>query len=298
VEDSGIGIKRKDYHKIFNTFQQVDQEHNRNIQGTGLGLPITLKLAEIMGGTIEFESEYGKGSVFTIYLPLVQGDPKKAVQDIHFDRISAGENVSVLVVDDNPVNLTVALGFLATHNIKAETASSGACALGMIEEKVRTGGSYDLVFMDHMMPEMDGVETVKRIREWEKANRRDKPIPVVALSANAVSGVERIFLRAGMNDFLSKPIDANQLNRVLGKWLPPEKISASAADADPEAADPAADALLEELSRIKGLDVQSGLSHVGENRESYFLALRQFCTGCDSYLEEINLFLKTEAWND
>ena len=300
VADSGIGIKKEDYDKIFDTFHQLDQKQNRNIQGTGLGLPITKRLVLMMEGAIEFESEYGKGTVFTVYFPLVPGNSQEAKLDRHFERVLARENIPVLVVDDNPVNLTVALGFLLTHNIKAETASSGLEALRMIEEKIRTGteGTYDLVFMDHMMPEMDGIETTKRIRDWEKKTGQNKQIPIIALTANAVIGMDKVFLAAGMNDFISKPINANQLNKVLGQWLPPEKISLSSGEVQPAPADPSGDSLLEELSLVEGLDIKRGLTQVRQNREDFFLALRQFSENCDSHLEDLNAALKAEDWKD
>jgi len=301
VKDSGIGIKKEDYNKIFSNFQQVDQEKNRYIQGTGLGLPITQKLAQLMGGAIEFESEYGKGSVFTIYLPLIPGDSGKIEHDVQFERISARENVSVLVVDDNPVNLTVALGFLLTHNIKATTASSGEEALSMIREKARTVQAepvFDLVFMDHMMPDMDGIETTNQIREWENKTGRKKTMPIVALTANAVTGIDKVFLMAGMNDFISKPINANQLNRVLGRWLPPEKISTGSGEAVPGTVNASGDLLLKELSLIEGLDVKRGLTHEEHNRDNYFLALRKFSEYYDSFFEDIADAMKTESCKD
>jgi len=237
VADSGIGIKEEDRSKIFSNFQQVDQEKNRSIQGTGLGLSITQELVLLMGGSIEFESEYEKGSIFTIYLPLIFGDKGKIERNTLFERVLAKGNVSVLVVDDNPVNLTVALGFLLTHNIKAKTASSGPEALGILWEQARLSHEepvFDLIFMDHKMPDMDGIEVTRHIRKWEEKTRQKKPIPIVALTANAVTGTDKIFFEAGMNDFISKPIIANQLNTVLKQWLPPGKISAGAGEESKE----------------------------------------------------------------
>ena len=284
VADSGIGIKKEDYDVIFNTFQQLDQDQNRHIRGTGLGLPITQKLAQIMGGTIEFESEYGKGSVFTIHLPLVSGDPEKVEYDTTFERVSAKENIPVLVVDDNPVNLTVALGFLLTHNIRAETASSGLEAIQMIEERVRAGRegpAFDIVFMDHMMPEMDGIETTRRIREWEKQTGRKDPMPIVALTANAVIGMDKIFLEAGMNDFISKPINANQLNRVLGQWLPPEKINITAREVHSEAALPPGDRLLEQLELLR----KACMLCSTDEAEKIATGLREYATDSETAAE-------------
>ncbi|MDR0496474.1 MAG: response regulator [Treponema sp.] len=296
VKDSGIGIKKEDRDHIFDSFQQLDKEKNRHIQGTGLGLAITLKLVKLLGGTIEFESEYGKGTTFTIYFPLVPGDPEKVTEDAHFERVSAIEDIPVLVVDDNPINLTVALGFLATHNINAETAASGAHALQIIE-----GKAFDLVFMDHMMPEMDGLETTCKIREWEKKTGHN-PMPIIALSANAASGADKLFLDAGMNDFISKPINANELNRILRKWLSPDKIGIAPKDKAGKASlatiDNSEDLLLEELSLIKDFNVKKGLSYTGQNRKSFFMALHQFSDNCNSYIDDLNTALKAEDFRN
>jgi PAS domain S-box-containing protein len=218
VRDSGIGIKKEDFPKLFGTFQQLDRASNRGIQGTGLGLAITQNLVAMMNGRISFESEYGVGSEFTILLPLTEGNPDLVERRHLTSRVMAGKEVAVLVVDDNHINLKVALAFLAKHNIKADTAEGGAEAVAKVREK-----AYDLIFMDHMMPGVDGVEAARRIRSLDKT--RCKTVPIVALTANAVSGARELFLSAGMNDFISKPIDAAELNRKLEKWLPPEKIT-------------------------------------------------------------------------
>jgi CheY-like chemotaxis protein/nitrogen-specific signal transduction histidine kinase len=218
VKDTGIGIKQEDFSKIFGAFQQADSEVNRGIIGTGLGLSITKKLVDIMGGTIRLESVYGKGSEFTVLLPLVIGDPSMMEKGDAAESEVSAETADVLVADDNRINLKVALAFLARHAIKADSALNGLEAIGMIQKK-----HYDLVFMDHMMPEMDGVEATRRIRVMDGG--RYKTLPIVALSANAVTGAQETFFEAGMNDFISKPIEANVLNRALLKWLPPEKVT-------------------------------------------------------------------------
>jgi PAS domain S-box-containing protein len=218
VEDSGIGIREENFPKLFDWYEQLDVSKNRGITGTGLGLPITKRFVDMMNGRIEVKSTYGKGSTFTVLLPLPEGDLNRVKQSkvarIH---VTSG-NATVLVVDDNAINLKVALAYLETHNIHAETAESGMEALSKIKEK-----HYQLIFMDHMMPEMDGIETTRRIRamddEWSRR------VPIIALSANAVTGARELFLEGGMNDFLYKPIEAGELNRLLAKWLPPEMVS-------------------------------------------------------------------------
>jgi signal transduction histidine kinase/CheY-like chemotaxis protein/transcriptional regulator with PAS, ATPase and Fis domain/HPt (histidine-containing phosphotransfer) domain-containing protein len=216
VEDTGIGIRKEDIARIFDSFEQLDNRQNRGIAGTGLGLPITKKLTEMMNGRIDIKSEYGKGATFTVLLPLKQGDTLTAEKTEAGVRVTANEEVNVLVVDDNLVNIKVAVAYLATHNIKADTAQSGPEAIRKAKQK-----EYHLIFMDHMMSGMDGLETTRRIRTlggWYKSS------PIIALTANAVSGAKELFFKNEMNDFLPKPIDANELNRILAKWLPPDMI--------------------------------------------------------------------------
>jgi signal transduction histidine kinase/response regulator of citrate/malate metabolism/ABC-type amino acid transport substrate-binding protein len=289
VKDTGIGIKKEHFSKLFGVFQQLDSEKNRRIVGTGLGLSITKNLVEMMGGGISFESEYGKGSTFTVTLPLVPGDPEKIERKDATAQVIAVEDVNVLVIDDNSINLTVAKGFLATHNIIPDTAASGREALEMIDEKY-----YDLVFMDHMMPDMDGIETTKHIRNLEKP--WFQKLPIVALSANAVTGAREAFIEAGMNDFISKPIDAKELNLMLLKWLPSGKITtrkSEVRESNTEFED-----LFKELGKITDLDMEAGLSHMADNRTVYIQILRQFCKELDRYLDDINTFLAAENWKE
>jgi CheY-like chemotaxis protein/HPt (histidine-containing phosphotransfer) domain-containing protein len=217
-------------------------------------------------------------------------------------RVLASDDVSVLVVDDNSVNLTVAQGFLATHNIKADTAESGFQAI----EKIRAK-PYDLIFMDHMMPGMDGIETTRRLRALAKEGDSAwlAGVPIIALSANAVTGARESFLEAGMSDFLPKPIEGHVLNRILGKWLPEGKLKATHALAGegmpllPEtSAAPGEEALMQELSLIEGLDPVEGLSHLGNNREGYLKALRQYYDGHAEYRDAILGDLEKEDWKD
>jgi signal transduction histidine kinase/DNA-binding NarL/FixJ family response regulator len=217
VEDSGIGVRKENVSRLFDWYEQFDALPNRSISGTGLGLPIAKRFTDMMNGRIDVKSEYGKGSTFTVLLPLAKGDVDKIEQMAAPNTIFAGGSANVLIVDDNAINLKVAVAYLETHNIQADTAESGAEAL----RKIRTK-QYHLIFMDHMMPEMDGLETATRIRAV--ANEWYHTIPIIALSANAVSGARELFLASGMNDFISKPIEAGELNRMLAKWLSPDMV--------------------------------------------------------------------------
>jgi PAS domain S-box-containing protein len=272
VEDSGIGIKAEDKAKLFTSFERLDTRKNLGITGTGLGLAITKRLLDMMGGFVELESEYEKGSVFTLYMPLVAGDPVKVEHTTdtkQFVTAKEGADIKILVVDDMPLNLTVALGFLARHGMVADTADGGEEAVTKVREK-----RYDLVFMDHMMPEVNGIEATRQIRalaDGTAAGAWYKDMPIIAFSANAVSGAREFFLESGMNDFISKPIDAASLNSTLVKWLPAEKLCAGGSVVNesvpeektgmqntPAAPDTFA---LSELLAIPGMDLAAGLKN-------------------------------------
>ncbi|WAW09431.1 ATP-binding protein [Oxalobacter vibrioformis] len=216
VTDTGTGMQEEDFPRLFGMFEQVGPDSVRRPEGTGLGLSITKSLLEMMGGDIRFTSTYGKGSTFTATVPLVPGDPMKTETASLSSYVVAKPGVNVLLVDDNPVNLKVAQSFLGRHDIRADKAESGPEAIRMVQEK-----HYDIVFMDHMMPKMNGTETTRRIHALDDDWCRH--VPIIALTANAIPGAKEQFLSAGMSDFLAKPIEGQRLNQVLSKWLPAEK---------------------------------------------------------------------------
>jgi CheY-like chemotaxis protein len=218
VEDTGMGIRREDLLKLFNAFEQVDKSKNRNVVGTGLGLSISKSFVTAMGGNITVESEYGYGTSFTITIPIVAGDPQNAV--LHGVN-STGQSLSapearILVTDDNEFNLKVASGLLSLMDIEAETADSGYKAIDLVKEK-----DYDIVFMDHMMPEINGIETVERIRAL---GGKYNDLTIIALTANAIKGAAEMFLASGFDGFIAKPINVEELRTVIKKYLPPEKL--------------------------------------------------------------------------
>jgi signal transduction histidine kinase/CheY-like chemotaxis protein len=224
ISDTGMGIKKEDLPRLFKAFEQLDTVKNRSVVGTGLGLSITKAFVDMMGGSISVDSEYGKGTAFTVRIPVVKGNPENIhykEMDINNPVISAPDAV-ILVTDDNMFNLRVASGLLSFMDIEAETVDSGAKAIERVKQK-----DYDIVFMDHMMPEMDGVETVHRIREM---GGKYNDLKIIALTANAIAGAREMFLENGFNDFVSKPIDAEQLTAIVQKYLPPEKIRKEAAN--------------------------------------------------------------------
>jgi signal transduction histidine kinase/HPt (histidine-containing phosphotransfer) domain-containing protein/ActR/RegA family two-component response regulator len=280
VADSGVGIREEDIPKIFGEFDQLDANVNRNITGTGLGLAITKNLVAIMGGTISADSVYGEGTVFHIQLPLVLGNrekmrkSKKDWQPIH------APEALVLVVDDNQINLNVAVGLLSLSGIKCDTAQSGAEAIRMAENR-----KYDIIFMDHMMPEMDGVEATGKLREHHDMNE----LVIVALTANAVEGVRETLLAAQMNDYLSKPIDKEQLNQVLLKWLPAGKVSFSASVMPEPSAE--LSPFLTEVAAVDGVDVALGLDQIGGLQDAYSDSLRILTRRLPEVSERLEGFL-------
>jgi len=216
VSDTGIGIKESDYDKLFVKFSRINnQENYKSIEGTGLGLVITKKLIELLGGTITFVSEYGKGTSFTVILPqkihmepvesqVVSVVTKNAtVANVHFD----GSLYDILVVDDNDLNLKVAERILRDYKFQITLASSGEEAI----QKLKDGNRYDLIFLDHMMPIMDGVQTLHNIRALEGV----KIPPIVALTANAMVGMKEMYLNEGFDGYISKPINREELQVLL-----------------------------------------------------------------------------------
>jgi len=217
VSDTGIGIKEDDLNKLFSSFTQVDTKKNRTVEGTGLGLAISQRLAKMMGGNITVESEYGKGSTFTfdIYNEVLDWTPMGSIEygvdrgDELFEVRFQAPDARILAVDDNKVNLQVISGYLELYGITADKAESGQEALNKAAVH-----EYDLIFMDHMMPIMDGVETMQKMKE------RGIKCPIIALTANAISGVKEMYLKMGFQAFIAKPIEPEKLDRALREFLP------------------------------------------------------------------------------
>lgn len=223
VKDTGCGIREEDLGKIFENFSQVDAKRNRAVEGTGLGLSITRHLVELMGGTIRVESVYGEGTTFILEIPQKIVDerslnevPREVASKADEVRLFLAEDYHVLVVDDNLVNRKVARGFLKPYRFRIDEAESGQAAIDCVKRE-----RYDLIFMDHMMPEMDGIEAVQHIRD--DCGENGKAPVIIALTANAMEGVREMFLRNGFQDFITKPLDKKALNETLLKWIPEQR---------------------------------------------------------------------------
>lgn len=226
IKDTGKGIKEEDIDKLFTSFQRVDQMRNRNIEGTGLGLAITNRLVSLMDGDIHVESEYEKGSSFSVTIPQKVinnekiGDFKErfklsAASKGRYEESFTAPSAKVLIVDDVRVNLVVAQALLKQTQIQIDTASNGQEAVNKIREN-----KYDIVLLDHMMPQMDGLETLEII----KNENPECDTVFIALTANAVSGASQMYINAGFDDYISKPIEGKMLEKKMIKWLAKEKV--------------------------------------------------------------------------
>ncbi len=212
VEDTGIGIKNENIDKLFNKFERIDLEENVTIEGTGLGLAITKKLVDLMNGKIVVQSVFGKGSKFTVCVDqkIVSNPTIKLEETRNLTPVINIINKTVLLVDDNKINLKVAEKLLDNYGIKTESVDSGFACI----EKIQSGNKYDLILLDDMMPKMSGVETLKKLKEINGFN-----IKVVALTANALTGMKEKYLSEGFDDYLAKPINKDELNKVINKYL-------------------------------------------------------------------------------
>ena len=215
VKDTGIGIKKENIDKLFTKFERFDLEKNMTIEGTGLGLAITKKLVELMNGKIVVDSKYQEGSTFTVAIDQKIVNKVKVAEVLvkETKKISV-KGKKILVVDDNLINLKVATRLLESYKVVIDTVTSGFDCIKKIEEK----NNYDLILMDDMMPKMSGVETFKKLQKMEGFN-----IPVIALTANAIAGMKEKYLKDGFNDYISKPIDKKELERVLKTYLNAKK---------------------------------------------------------------------------
>ena len=298
VKDTGIGIKTEDKEKLFEDFQRL--ERNSTNPGSGLGLPITQRLLGMMNGTITVESEYGKGSLFTVTIPqtVVKDDPvgdfKKRFED---NVLNAGvyresfraPDAHILIVDDTKMNLAVVVNLLKNTKMKIDTAYSGAGAIALCEIH-----RYDLILMDQRMPEMDGTETFHLIRESETGASKDSP--VICLTADAVVGAKERYLAEGFTDFLTKPIDSYALEKMLIKYLPQDKIERISEEENESrreetvAGAEGLDALLE-----GGIDPKVGLPYCQNDKAFYESMLAEYAHSC---AEKEALILKSYAESD
>ena len=293
VSDTGQGIKPEDLNKLFGAFQQVDSLKNKGKEGTGLGLSISRRFVEMMGGELEVKSEYGKGSefFFTIYQQPVSEDMVWKLEAEEEVVNFKAPKARILLVDDNEINRKVAIGLLEPLQMQIDTAVNGKNALAMIQEK-----EYDLVFMDHMMPIMDGVEATTHLRNMEGGYYQK--LPVIALTANAMKEAQQLFSDAGMNGFVSKPIQMKQICRELRKWLPNELIERTMDDSHlVKSGNDKKEMSLEEGLEVEGIDVLEGIKNTG-SKEFLIRLLGDYCDLIDTKVQNIQQYLAEDRIRD
>lgn len=300
VKDSGIGIRKEDMDGVFEKFKRLDSKRNNHIEGSGLGMNITAQLLKMMGGDISIRSEYGIGSEFKVTIPQKvvdftpvgkyaydEAENKKAEQRITFTAPEA----KVLVVDDNVMNRVVVKGLLKHTLLQIDEAENGRECL----EKTKNI-RYDIILLDHMMPGMDGVETLERLRNQEGACVN---VPVIVLTANAVAGVEEFYLNRGFDDYMSKPVSGVRLEQMLLKYLSPTLVLKReetrgrllVQNVKQETFRP------EEIRRVlsvERIDLKQGLENMGGDKDMYRRSARLFASLCDSRLRSLHDCIRRE----
>ena len=295
VKDTGIGIKEEDIPKLFKAFQRMDSTIRSKDDRTGLGLAITQRLIEMMGGKLEVQSVYGKGSAFSfkIIQKVVDREPLgdfekqyreslRSIEDYHEKFIAPMGRI--LIVDDNAMNLAVAQGLLKGTRLQIDVAASGEECLELIKRK-----TYHLICMDHMMPVMDGVQTLHAIRALEGNPSRD--IPVIALTANAVAGARELYLKEGFQDYLTKLIDADKFENMLIEYLPDNVVYLTnnrevSDEYEPQNAEEFD--IRESQLYLMGFNLRNGLRYMGGDKSLYGKVLHDF----HSILQEKETALK------
>ena len=297
VKDTGIGIKEEDKERMFQSFQRLDERRNRNIEGTGLGMPIVQGILNMMGSSIDVRSEYGVGSEFSFSVEqgLVDATP---IGEYHTHHVEAQEEAKreslhvlkadILVVDDNEMNLKVAKGLLKRINVTPDLAGGGREAVEMIGNK-----HYDIVLMDHMMPVMDGIEALKLIKE---RNLIDDSTKVIALTANAIAGAKEMYLAEGFNDYLSKPIVPEMLDDMIAKYLPSENYRYGDLMEKTEA--PSDESEMLSKLRSNGFNVDAALTYCMNDEEFLKELLVSFIDSEDEKTEAISSNYKERNWDD
>ena len=294
VEDTGIGIRKEDLEKLFTAFERLDQDRNRTIEGTGLGMNIVQRLLGLMDSRLEVESEYGKGSVFSFSIsqkiqnnePI--GNYTDAVKRLYkkyskYKQSFTASDASVLIVDDTKINLTVIKGLLKKTLMRVDTAGSGEEALKLLDKNV-----YDILLFDHMMPEMDGIELLYNLKR--KVNNPNREKPCIILTANAVSGAREEYLKNGFDDYMAKPISGMALETLLKKYLPGSKISSPEKASDEEGEEEEEKQKDKGLSlEIEGLNADEAIQGCG-SEDIYMSALEIFCESIDEFDRELNEF--------
>ena len=300
ITDTGIGIKEEDLEQLFDSFKRLEITRNRNIEGTGLGLNIAKQLVDLMQGTIAVESEYGKGSTFFVRIPQKVAD-KQSVGKLE-EALSAcrkekeiltdcfvAPQAKVLVVDDNSMNLSLMKELLKRTQIQVELAQSG-------KECIKLSGmkKYDIIFMDHMMPEQDGIETFQMLQADERNLNHDTV--VIALTANATAGSREKYLEYGFHDYFSKPIQADKLDKLLIQYLPKELIKEEKRTEIQACSVVAKGDKPQEVDELLMIEQEIGMAYCMNSEELYHKILLSFCRQVKGYLPELETHYQNHDW--
>jgi len=300
VKDTGIGIKPEDISKLYSAFERIEEKRNRAVEGTGLGMNITQRLLNMMGTSLNVSSVYGEGSEFSFELeqkilndhPL--GDFEESFrhsinQHKKYREKFIAPDAKILVVDDTVMNLTVVKGLLKQTKVQIDTAESGYECLNIVTKK-----HYDLIFLDHRMPGIDGIETLQRMKAHP--HNLNQETPVISLTANAISGARKQYIDAGFQDYLTKPIDSVRLEQMMIEYLPEDKVKIIGEE-DSVVVEDNEIALPEWLKSVEGLNTADGVEHCG-SVDLYLDALTVFAQSVTSGAKEIANFYKVEDWQN
>ena len=301
VKDTGRGIKEEDKPLLFDAFSRIDMNTNRNIEGTGLGLAIVNSIVNSMGGRILVESEYSVGSTFSVTLPVEVTDEKPimSIPDKAFENGSVHEkevhkptftapDARVLAVDDNNSNLSIVRLFLKQTLIVPDLCTNGNDAIAKCKEE-----HYDVILLDHMMPDPDGIETLKLIRS--DAASLNKDTPAIVLTANAIAGSRQMYMDAGFSDYLTKPINSALLEESVKKYLPPEKVFGYDENEGSFNAD---EDIRIRLSAIDGLDYDTALFNAGDNEDILKVVIEEITKECDDRVRRMHALVRDKNYRD
>ena len=306
VKDTGIGIKPEDMGKLFSKFERLETKRNRNVEGTGLGMTITKNLLDRMGSSLQVESVYGIGSTFSFALKqkVVKWEPLGDYEASHLSALKqvkkyrekfTAPDARILVVDDNPMNLMVFKSILKQTRVEIDTARDGDDGLVLMQVK-----KYDVIFLDHMMPRKDGIETLYELRAQK--NNPNQATPTVCLTANAISGAREKYIAAGFDDYLAKPINSGKLEDMLLAYLPKEKIKEAEnwEGAEEDDLECNGGELPEALAPLKGqdwIDLDAGVRN-SCSVKAYMSLLKLFYESLDETADELERFCAEENIKD
>ncbi len=293
VKDTGVGIREEDMQKLFVNFQRLDMRKNRSIEGSGLGLAITQRLTAAMGGRIEVQSEYGAGSIFTLFIPQRIVDPEEIgdftvlhqshINELHTESVLAPD-AKILVVDDHDMNLFVMESLLKSTQAQVTTCESGEACL-----KYMSQHTYDIVLLDHMMPKMDGIETIQRMKEMDLK----KDTIVIALTANAIAGAKEMYLSSGFDDYLSKPVEIKRLEQMLVKYLSQEKCFIEKKKSFSQDSEMLMQQDIEEY-----IDRSTGLKYCAHDKAMYIEFLKIYCEGWMDKADGLKETFAKRKWSE